>query len=116
VREARKGRKPVTTIGMAEFTVGDLVHHRMFDYRGVVVDVDPIFQGNEEWYESVARSRPPKDQPWYHLLVHGAEHTTYVAQRNLEADESTSPIVHPLLDRFFSRFENGRYSGDDLIN
>ena len=56
----------------AQFSIGDLVYHKLFDYRGVVVDVDPRLMLSEEWYEAVARSRPPKDQPWYRVLVHGA--------------------------------------------
>ncbi len=68
----------MTTI-RAKFYVGQLVYHKRFDYRGVVVDVDPQFQGDDEWYEVMARSRPPKDKPWYHVLVHNAEHSTYVS-------------------------------------
>ena len=41
----------------AKFQVGQLIHHRLFDYRGVIYDVDPDFQGSEEWYRTVARSR-----------------------------------------------------------
>ena len=93
----------------AGFHVGQLVHHVRFGYRGVVFDVDPTFQGTDEWYETVARSRPPKDAPWYHVLPDGAAHTTYVAERNLEADESGEPIRHPLVDQLFSGFANGRY-------
>lgn len=93
----------------ARFSIGQLVHHRLFGYRGVVYDVDPVFMGTEEWYEQVARSRPPKDQPWYHVLVHGADHTTYVAERNLEPDDSGEPIAHPALDMFFSGFRDGEY-------
>lgn len=99
----------VTNITMVKFSVGELVHHRLFDYRGVIVDVDPNFQGTEEWYEAVARSRPPKNKPWYHVLVHGAAHSTYVAERNLESDDSVEPINHPMLEKFFSKFENGTY-------
>ncbi len=62
-----------------KFFVGQVVHHTLFDYRGVVFDLDPVFAGTEEWYEQVARSRPPKDEPWYHVLVGGASHITYVA-------------------------------------
>jgi heat shock protein HspQ len=62
-----------------KFFVGQIVHNKKFDYRGVIFDVDATFQGTEEWYDQVARSRPPKDRPWYHVLVHGARHTTYVA-------------------------------------
>ena len=92
-----------------KFFIGQIVHHRRFGYRGVIVDVDPVFQGTEEWYEQVAQSRPPKDRPWYHVLVHGAEHSTYVAERHLEADPQGGQIDHPALGRFFSRFVGDRY-------
>lgn len=99
----------VTQIYKAKFSVGELVHHCLFDYRGVIVDIDPVFRGSEEWYQSVAKSRPPKNQPWYHVLVHDAIHVTYVAERNLERDTSNNPVNHPLLANFFMGFENGRY-------
>jgi heat shock protein HspQ len=92
------------------FFPGELVHHKLFDYRGVVIDVDPEFQGSEEWYRRMARSRPPKDQPWYHVLVHNATHNTYVAERNLERDDSGAPIDHPYVDLVFESFGNGVYS------
>ena len=93
-----------------EFHAGQVVHHKLFDYRGVVVGVDQTFQLSEEWYDNVARSRPPKDEPWYHVLVHGARHATYVAQRNLEAATGSEAIEHPLLDQFFDKFTDGFYS------
>ena len=85
----------------AKFAVGQLVQHRMFEYRGVIIDVDPEFHGSEEWYETVARSRPPKDAPWYHVLVDGSELQTYVAERNMEPDDSRAPIHHPGVDVYF---------------
>jgi heat shock protein HspQ len=97
------------TQSTCKFSIGQLVHHLLFDYRGVIVDVDATFQGTEEWYGQMARSRPPKDEPWYHVLVDQAEHTTYVAERNLEPDKRDDPIAHPLCDHFFSDFENGQY-------
>jgi len=106
----------VTKITRAQFSVGDLIHHRLFGYRGVIVDVDPNFQSTEEWYQAVAKSRPPKDKPWYHVLVHEAASSTYVAERNLEPDESASPIQHPMLESFFARFENGRYLSGDQVH
>ena len=93
----------------AKFQVGQVIHHRRFDYRGVIVDVDATFQGSEAWYQAMAQSRPPKDKPWYHVLVHQAEHMTYVAERNLEADESGEPIVHPVLDQYFDGLHEGLY-------
>ncbi len=91
------------------FFVGQLVHHKKFDYRGVVAHVDAEFSGSDEWYETMARSRPPKDAPWYTVLVDGAEHTTYVAERHLEPDSAGEQISHPALGMFFDRFGDGRY-------
>ncbi len=96
----------------AQFTLGDLVHHKLFDYRGVVVDVDPRFQLTEEWYERVARTRPPREQPWYHVLVHESNHSTYVAERNLEPDRSGEEINNPMIEQFFTHLANGRYVHD----
>ena len=96
-------------INTAKFGVGEIVHHRLFDYRGVVFDIDPSFQGTEEWYQQVARSRPPRDRPWYHVLVDAATHTTYVAERNLEPDADSGEVDHPLVDQLFRGFEQGRY-------
>lgn len=93
----------------AKFFVGALIHHHLFDYRGVIFDVDPQFQGSAAWYAQMARSRPPRDEPWYHVLVHDAMHTTYVAEQNLDADATGAPIRHPLLEEFFDGFEDGRY-------
>ena len=93
----------------AQFSVGDLVHHKLFDYRGVIIDVDPRLMLSDEWYDTVARSRPPKDQPWYRVLVHDADHETYVAECNLEADTSGAPIRHPLIETCFQSFSDGHY-------
>jgi heat shock protein HspQ len=100
----------------AKFSVGQLVRHKRFEYRGVIVDVDATFQLSDEWYEEMARSHPPKDRPWYHVLVHEAEHMTYVAERNLEPDPSGEPIRHPLLDHFFASFQDGRYESGRSVN
>ena len=94
---------------MAKFQVGELIHHKRFDYRGVVVDVDASFSGTEEWYDTMARSSPPKDEPWYHVLVHEAEHSTYVAERNLEPDLTGEPVAHPVLNQFFDEMRDGVY-------
>ena len=92
-----------------KFFVGQIVHHNRFDYRGVVIDVDADFQGSDAWYEQVARSRPPKDQPWYRVLVDGGEHETYVAERHLEEDSEDKPITHPQVDVQFDTYEDGAY-------
>jgi len=98
----------------AKFSVGDVVHHKRFGYRGVIIDVDATFSLSDEWYEVMANSRPPKDRPWYHVLVHGSDDQTYVAERNIEPDGSGEPIRHPLVDSFFEEFRNGHYVNPHL--
>ncbi len=100
----------------AKFTVGQLIVHKLFDYRGVIYDVDPCYLGSEEWYMQVARSRPPRDKPWYRVLVHNAIHETYVAERNLVPDDSETPVVHPLIHEYFDTFMEGHYVARSRCN
>lgn len=100
----------------AKFRVGQLIHHKRFDYRGVIIDVDPQFLGSEEWYDVMAQSRPPKDKPWYRVLVHGNAYETYVAERNLDPDDSGEPVDHPLVESFFDGFRDGIYFVERSIN
>jgi len=78
--------------------------------------VDPVFSGSDEWYEHVARTRPPRDRPWYRVLVDGASHETYVAERNLEDDTSGKPVTHPLLDELFDGRDGGVYRPRSRVN
>ncbi|MDZ7668850.1 MAG: heat shock protein HspQ [Gammaproteobacteria bacterium] len=94
---------------MARFSAGQIVEHQKFGYRGVIFAVDEVFALTDEWYDNVARSRPPRDRPWYHVLVDGADHTTYVAQRHLEPSQDCSQIEHPLLGEWFDRYDGQRY-------
>jgi len=100
----------------AKFQVGQIIRHKMFDYVGVVFDVDPTFQGTDEWYDQVARSRPPRGEPWYHVLVHEAVHTTYVAEQNLAPETTPQRIAHPLTDELFREFDGERYTLRQMAN
>lgn len=93
----------------AKFSIGQIVDHQLFDYHGVIIDVDYKFLGSDQWYEQIALSQPPKDQPWYHVLVDEAVHQTYVAERNLESSEETGPVHHPMLDYYFKGVEGELY-------
>ena len=96
---------------LARFAIGEVVRHRLFDFRGVVFDVDPEFANSDEWYESIPEAlRPSKDQPFYHLLAENAESTyvAYVSQQNLLLDDSDEPVDHPAISTMFQR-EDGRY-------
>ena len=101
--------QPDNGISSAHFSIGEVVRHNKFGYRGVIVDIDPQFSLSDDWYDNVALSRPPKDKPWYHVLVHGSDNATYVAERHLQADDSNEQIDHPLLGRWFGSFIDGRY-------
>jgi heat shock protein HspQ len=98
-------------IPVARFAIGEVVRHRLFDFRGVIFDVDPEFANSEEWYEAIPEAlRPSKDQPYYHLLAENAEtaYVAYVSQQNLLPDESEEPVDHPAVATMFDR-EGGRY-------
>ncbi len=99
----------MTELQQAKFAIGQIVKHKLFGYRGVIADVDPSFQASEDWYLAMAKSQPPKERPWYHILVHNAIHTTYVAERNLMVDRSNEPIRHPAVGEVFGDFSDGRY-------
>ena len=99
-------------IAHARFSIGDIVRHRMFDFRGVIFDVDPVFANSEEWYEAIPESiRPKRDQPFYHLLAENMEssYVAYVSQQNLVADESDEPVDHPAISGLFTGYADGRY-------
>ena len=90
------------------FAHGELVRHRRYGYRGVVVELDLACQAPDEWYRA-NQTQPRKDQPWYHILVDGSQHTTYAAEENLVRDHDPSPIAHPLVGLFFRAFADGAY-------
>ncbi len=94
---------------MLKFNVGQIIEHNKFGYRGVIYDADAQFDGSHSWYEEVAKSRPPKDAPWYHVLVDDSDITTYVAERHIQAADNCGEINHPLIDVYFSSFVQGQY-------
>ncbi len=96
----------------ARFGIGDVVRHRLYDFRGVVFDIDPVFAHSEEWYESIPKeSRPNREQPYYHLLAENGEgsYVAYVSQQNLAGDGDCGPVDHPSVPELFDDFESGRY-------
>ena len=99
-------------VAIARFAIGEIVRHRLFDFRGVVFDVDPVFANSEEWYQSIPEDiRPAKDQPYYHLLAENAEssYIAYVSQQNLLGDETGGPVEHPSIPDLFESYSKGRY-------
>lgn len=90
-----------------QFCVGEIVHHKRYDYRGVIAAWDPCCRASEEWHAK-NMTQPNKEQPWYHILVDGGS-TTYVAEENLEMSCDRHAIKHPLVCDCFVSFYEGRY-------
>nr|WP_233150759.1 heat shock protein HspQ [Sphingomonas sp. BT553] len=108
------GQEPPVTpmIAHARFSIGEVVRHRMFDFRGVIFDVDPVFANTDEWYDAIPEAiRPHKDQPFYHLLAENMEssYVAYVSQQNLVPDDSDEPVDHPAISGLFTSYADGRY-------
>ena len=96
----------------AKFSIGDIVKHKYFNFRGVIYDVDFEFSNSEEWYRSIPKDvRPRKDQPFYHLLAENNEITyeAYVSEQNLITDNSGEPVQHPLIKEIFSEKKGSAY-------
>ena len=99
----------------AKFSPGEVVLHLRYGYRGLIVDIESTCQADDEWYKA-NQTQPDKNQPWYHVLVDGQHQVTYVAQNNLEPDTTGDPIVHPMLNLFFSGHDEttNRYLRNDV--
>jgi heat shock protein HspQ len=96
----------------AQFAIGDIVRHRLFDFRGVVFDIDPVFANSEDWYQAIPEHvRPRKDQPFYHLFAENADssYIAYVSQQNLVPDTDTGPVNHPAIEGYFEAWKGERY-------
>lgn len=97
---------------VAKFTVGSVVKHKLYPFRGVVFDIDPVFDNTEEWWLSIPPDvRPKKNQPFYHLLAENAEteYIAYVSEQNLLLDKSGEPLRHPKVAELFVENEDGSF-------
>ena len=100
----------------AKFKIGQVVKHRVYPFRGVIFDIDPVFNNTEEWWQAIpAEIRPHKDQPFYHLFAENSEteYIAYVSEQNLLPDESGEPLRHPQVRETFERSKDGSYRQRD---
>ncbi|MGJ8572868.1 MAG: heat shock protein HspQ [Hoeflea sp.] len=103
----------------AKFQIGQIVKHRIFPFRGVIFDVDPVYANTEEWWNAIPEHvRPSKDQPFYHLLAENdeTEYVAYVSEQNLLVDDSDSPVRHPQLNEFFDAPVDGVYKPKERVS
>jgi len=99
-------------VSHARFRIGDVVRHRLYSFRGLVFDVDPVFANSEQWYESIPEdARPSREQPFYHLFAENEEgsYIAYVSQQNLVDDNAGEAVNHPAIEQFFTRLADGTY-------
>src|SRR6476469_475193 len=97
---------------IAKFKIGQVVRHRLYAFRGVIFDIDPVFANTEQWYQSIpAERRPRKDQSFYHLFAENAEteYVAYVSEQNLLPDNSGEPVRHPQVSEVFEKDDSGSY-------
>ena len=102
----------------AKFRLGEVVKHRLFPFRGVIFDIDPVFHNTEEWWLSIPENvRPSKDQPFYHLFAENAEteYVAYVSEQNLLPDTSGKPVRHPQVNEVFERDDSGGYKPRNAV-
>jgi heat shock protein HspQ len=102
----------MSDIKHAKFSIGQVVRHRLYPFRGLIFDIDPEFENTEEWWLSIPEEvRPRKDQPYYHLFAENAEMTylAYVSEQNLLLDDDQRPLRHPDISDHFIKDGNGGY-------
>jgi heat shock protein HspQ len=103
---------PSDSVRLARFGIGQVVKHRVFSFRGVIFDVDPVFANTDDWWLAIpAEIRPHKDQPFYHLLAENDEggYVAYVSEQNLLADTTGEPVGNPNTSLIFDGFHHGQY-------
>lgn len=103
---------PQDRVSEARYGLGAVVKHRVYPFRGIVFDIDPVFNSTEEWWQSIPEEiRPRKDQPFYHLLAENAEteYVAYVSEQNLLPDTSGEPLRHPKVAELFVEDEDGTF-------
>lgn len=106
------GKAPPSPLRKARFSVGDIVRHRFYPFRGIVFDIDPVFNNTDEWWLAIPEEiRPAKDQPYYHLLAENAEteYVAYVSEQNLLPDQTGKPLRHPRVTELFEQDDDGTY-------
>src|SRR5262245_18114464 len=96
----------------AKFKLGQVVKHRVYPFRGVIFDIDPVFNNTEEWWQAIpAEIRPRKDQPFYRLFAENSEteYIAYVLEQKLLPDTSVTLLRHPDVADVFEADDNGGY-------
>lgn len=103
-------------ITQTKYNIGDVIQHKLFDFRGVIVDVDADFQGDDKWYEKHTVNSPSKDQPWYHVLVDDDNGVAYVSEQNVHTDGSETDVSNTMIDMILASNGDGKYQPLHTLN
>jgi len=103
-------------IQTAGFNIGEIIFHSEHQFRGVIVDVDPEFQGTDEWYDQHTTNQPSKSVPWYHVLIDEESSMAYVSEQNLCSDTEDTEVENPMISDMFSDFDSGQYLPRQTLN
>ena len=106
-------------MSIAKFGIGQVIRHRLYEFRGVVFDVDPEFADREGSFEAVQliEARQRRDQPFYYLFAENdrLSYIAYVSEQNLLADLSGEPVSHPQIDDLFEHDPHGGYRRRNMM-
>ena len=91
----------------ARFGLGQIVRHVQGAFRGVVVDVDPVFAGGRDETSAVSL-----DQPFYQVLAVGSDggFIAYVAETALEHDPEAGLMAPADEKRWFNTDSHGHHA------
>jgi len=99
------------------YALGQVLTHRKFGYRGVIIGYDPTCLQTDEWVEQMGVERLPggRNQPFYHVLVdtrdRPGEQATYVAEENVQLPDggaTVDAVEHPLVERYLTAYDAAR--------
>jgi len=93
-------------IRLAKYKLGEVVKHRVFPFRGVVFDIDPVFNNTEEWWQSIPRTcgRPRTSRSIIcSPRTLKANTSPMCRSRTCCRDTSGKPVRHPQIAEAFER-------------
>lgn len=91
----------------ARFGLGQIVRHRDAGFRGVVIDVDPVFAGRPGDTGAIS-----PDQPFYQILALGNDggFMAYASEDSLEHDPELSTLTRDAEARYFTLDKGGHHA------
>ncbi|XP_014681547.1 PREDICTED: F-box only protein 21-like [Priapulus caudatus] len=97
-----------------KFRVGQVIKHKIWGYRGVIIGWDEDAKAPEWWVNQNHPDDKPdwRTQPNYSVIVDTRDRptpqSTYIPQENIEVLKQTK-IIHPVLDDYFENYDGTQY-------